>query len=699
MPQTAAASSPHNRWADAAAPSLPALLHGLRFAAASLLALYAAFALELDNASWAATSAAIVCLPVLGCSLRKAAVQMIGTVTGACATVLLTGCFPQDHLAVLIGVAACCGSCAVMATLLRNSAAHAALLAGTTMAIIAATSIDAPGEALIIALNRACEIGVGIAAATLVQAVTSIGRAPLGLGLQLALLISETLRGFGATLGAAGGLRPDSRPQRWDLLRRAAGLDALIDQAASESSAVRAGRGLLEAGLGGLFGAVSSWRVVATHLAALPPDEARNSARLIMARLPPFLRGDVKMTGTAALQVETCRLACGEARRHLLRLAADGLSLRLLADATAEALGSLEASCNALLLIAAPSLARPVRRRPRAVIADPLPALVNGLRVFAAIAAASLLWIVTAWPSGPLAITFVAVTMLLQAPCDEDGLRASVGVGVGTVLAAVLAAIVNLALLPGREGFLSFTLVIGLVLVPLGAFSTLPGYLSVCGAASVTFMPLLSPANAASLEPLAFTDSTMAIVGGCLFGAAMLRLLPPVPPGERTRRLRDLTLRDLRRLAVRRRDFGRGAWQASIHARLLALPSGADGEDGVRIVAALSVGLQVIRLRRLSRRLLPRLDREALRLFDLDGVLRALVPGQGELFLEGLARLDTALQARQEDAAASSASPGLRRGLVRMRAAIVIIRETVQRHGDYVFGARPAPPRPEPWRR
>jgi uncharacterized membrane protein YccC len=329
-------------------------------------------------------------------------------------------------------------------------------------------------------------------------------------------------------------------------------------------------------------------------------------------------------------------------------------------------------------------------------IADTLPALVNGLRVFAAIAAASLLWIATAWPSGPIAITFVAVTMLLQAPRDEDGPRAAVGFGIGTVMTAALAAIVDFALLPGREGFPSFALINGVVLVPLGALSTLPGYAGVFGAASVNFVPLLSPANALGFDTPTFTNSTMAIVGGCLFGAAMLRLLPPVPPRERTRRLRDLTLRDLRRLAMRPGDVSRAAWQASVHARLLALPSSADLADGARIVAALSIGLQFIRLRRLSRRLLPRLDEEALRLFDLDGVLRALGLGQAQLFLEALARLDAALEARQEDAAASGMPWGVRQGLVRMRAAIVSIGETVQRHGDYFFGARPAPSGLEP---
>ncbi|HEV2098067.1 MAG TPA: FUSC family protein, partial [Stellaceae bacterium] len=49
----------------------PAILFGLRLWGSVCLALYVAFWLELDNAFWAGTTAAIVCQPHLGASLRK----------------------------------------------------------------------------------------------------------------------------------------------------------------------------------------------------------------------------------------------------------------------------------------------------------------------------------------------------------------------------------------------------------------------------------------------------------------------------------------------------------------------------------------------------------------------------------------------------------------------------------------------------
>ena len=84
---------------DALRAAGPPLLFGLRLWASVCLALYVAFWLELDNAYWAGTTAAIVCQPHLGASLRKGWYRMIGTVVGAVAIVVLTACFPQDRAA------------------------------------------------------------------------------------------------------------------------------------------------------------------------------------------------------------------------------------------------------------------------------------------------------------------------------------------------------------------------------------------------------------------------------------------------------------------------------------------------------------------------------------------------------------------------------------------------------------------------
>src|ERR1700761_6391032 len=104
----------------------PPLLFGIRLWASVCLALYIAFWLQLDTPSWAGTSAALVCQPHLGASLRKGWFRMLGTLVGAVVIVVLTALFPQDRTAFLFALALWGATCALFATLLRNFAAYAA---------------------------------------------------------------------------------------------------------------------------------------------------------------------------------------------------------------------------------------------------------------------------------------------------------------------------------------------------------------------------------------------------------------------------------------------------------------------------------------------------------------------------------------------------------------------------------------------
>src|SRR5712691_9179296 len=142
MQTTAASPRLGGTWTDMlTAAAGPPLLYGVRLWASVCLALFLAFWLELDNPYWAGTSAAAVCQPQLGASLRKGWFRMIGTVAGAIMIVVLTACFPQDRIVFLALLALWCGLCAFGATVLRNFASYGAALAGFTAAIIAANAL------------------------------------------------------------------------------------------------------------------------------------------------------------------------------------------------------------------------------------------------------------------------------------------------------------------------------------------------------------------------------------------------------------------------------------------------------------------------------------------------------------------------------------------------------------------------------
>ena len=84
-------------WGAARSP----LTFGLRLWVSVCLSLYVAFWLELDNPFWAGTTAALVCQPHLGASLRKGWFRM----TGGAGIVVLTICFPQEPVLFLTALA------------------------------------------------------------------------------------------------------------------------------------------------------------------------------------------------------------------------------------------------------------------------------------------------------------------------------------------------------------------------------------------------------------------------------------------------------------------------------------------------------------------------------------------------------------------------------------------------------------------
>ena len=112
----------------------PQLLFGIRLWASVCLALFISFELELSDSYWAGMSAAVVCQPRLGASLRKGYFRMVGTVVGAVAILVLSGWFPQQRISFLLGLALWGGACGFFSRLLRahSTSSPVSTLACTT---------------------------------------------------------------------------------------------------------------------------------------------------------------------------------------------------------------------------------------------------------------------------------------------------------------------------------------------------------------------------------------------------------------------------------------------------------------------------------------------------------------------------------------------------------------------------------------
>ena len=622
---------------------------------ASGVALYAAFVLQLDNPGWAGTSAAIVAQPILGASMRKAVFRLVGTAIGAAMSVVLTAIFPQDRLGFLLAVAVWCGACSFVSTVLRNFAAYAAMLAGYTLVIIAASSIPNPDHVFTLAVERASEITLGIVSAMVVMSVTDFGQSPQRLAGLIGGIVGDLRAGLASDLAEGA---PETQPARRALVSRVIALDPVVDQAAGERPGLSVHRPVLRASVQGLLLALAAWRTIAGHLRTLTP-EARTALTARMAAALPDARG-----ASAAAQRDALLVAARAARGANARSASERLGL----DRIASVCDGLARAFNGLALIGGVRQALPIQAAPPLLMPDLLPPLVNAFRVFAGVAAAALFVIATAWNEGYSFMIFVAVTTLLLSPQNEMAPRAIRNFGWGTLLTVALAAITKFALLPNHEGYGSFILIIACVLVPLAAVSTLPRFAGLAVPATVNFLPLLSPTNLISYDIAAYANGALAIAGGCLAGAVVLRVVPPLSPAVRTRRLLRLTLVDLRTAMRRPGRMTPGRWRKLCYGRIVALPASAAPADGSRILAALTVGLQMIALR----------DDAASLGWDaapVDGTAQALSAGRVPEALAALAML-------RPSGEPAGDNPLRQRAL----AAISEITETLRNYSTY-FGA------------
>lgn len=658
----------------------PPLLFGVRMWAAVCLASYVAFWLELENAYWAATSAALVCQPHLGASLRKGWFRMIGTLVGAVAIVVLTACFPQDRFSFLVGLALWGGVCALVATLLHNFAAYAAALAGYTAAIIASDQLGATGGpnglAFTLAIARVSEIWIGIVCAGLVLAGTDFGAAPRRLAAQFAGVSAEIARGFSSALALAGFTSTDTlQPVRRELIRRVTALDPVVDEALGESSTLRYHSPELRAAIEGLFASLAAWRSVVTRLMRSPKDAVRQDVDAVIGGIPADLRSAARQGEPAQWMAdpsEKCR-AFDAAARALTEMPVGTASRRLLADQTAGVLTGFAAVFDGLaLLVGAPVGHRFRRRSALPYVPDWLPALINGGRAFVTIGAVAIFWIATAWPSGALAITFTAIVVTLLAPSADLAYTNAMSFTVGTVIAAICAAIALFALLPNVVTFVGLSLVMALYLIPVGALAAQPWHTLMFVAMTYNFVPMLMPTNEMSYNPIAFYNSALAIIIGCGAGALSYRLLPPLGPAFRARRLLALTLRDLRRLATSALRLPPDDWEGRVYSRLAVLPDVAEPLQRSQLVTALSVGIEVIRLRGV----MPELGFGA----ELDVALAALAQGNSAAATAELERLDHRLAALPDSDPQGPAA-------LRERGRILLIRDALAQHRAYFDAA------------
>ncbi len=143
--------------------------YALRIWLAAVIALYAAFWLQLGGASSAAVTVAILAQPTRGAALSKAANRLAATFIGATMSIVIAGLFPGERIGLLLSFICWICICVFAASYLRGYRAYAAVLSGYTVAIITVANIDTPQNVFDTMTDRVAAITIGILCVTMIN--------------------------------------------------------------------------------------------------------------------------------------------------------------------------------------------------------------------------------------------------------------------------------------------------------------------------------------------------------------------------------------------------------------------------------------------------------------------------------------------------------------------------------------------------
>jgi uncharacterized membrane protein YccC len=132
----------------------------------------------------------------------------------------------------------------------------------------------------------------------------------------------------------------------------------------------------------------------------------------------------------------------------------------------------------------------------------------------------------------------------------------------------------------------------------LGALAAGPWQKALTAGLIINFLAILLPSNQPNYNDLGqFLNSAFAVIVGTIATTIAMRLLPPISPTWRARRLVALTARDLCAMAIAVRWPSRTEWISRVCWRLQAMPEEATPEQLAQLELALSVGEALIYLR------------------------------------------------------------------------------------------------------
>jgi uncharacterized membrane protein YccC len=494
---------------------------------AVVAALYVGFWLELEAASSAAVTVAILALPSRGQVMEKAAFRLIATVVGVAASIAIVGLFVQSGALLIGAFAAWLAICVYAVGLFDGDRAYAAALSGYTVAIVAVLQIDNPQHVFDSGMARGAAIAVGILAITIVDDLLAAPDHHPQLMVQLAALHRQVV-GY-----AQRTLRGETVPamNSAGLLRDIVALRPVIASLATELSDGPARSAAARNVMVGLVAELFAARATEMLAAQLPSREQ------VVAQLE-------RKPGSAASSSDALLLDYQGGDSDLVP-AALSWSVKYLIRTDEEVRRSFDDLSAG--------------RRPRRAWRAPLYrshriSAESGIRAAVYFLIAAAVFAISGWSMTEVALSFVAIIIGRGATMPDPRAFTTMAV-VGAPIAALMTGILEFVVLDGSTAFPLLAVSLAPFIIGAALLTTLPNrLLSALGRFNLIFIPvLLAPSNPQTYNPQTFLSSVVLLLlaTGLLFATQIL--IPPVSNDRCRQWLQASARRDLEHLPSRRK--------------------------------------------------------------------------------------------------------------------------------------------------
>lgn len=542
--------------------------YALRNSLAMCLALWVAFVLELDEPSWALTSAAVVSFPTVGGVISKSIGRIFGSLMGAAASVAIAGHCLNDPWLFTLFIAAWIGLCTYISNHYQNNVSYAFALAGYTAAIIAFGTVNVTDTQQIfdIAQARVCEVITGILCGGLMMMIlpstsdgeallTSLRRMQLRLLEHAAMLwqpeITAQMRtsheGVIGQILTMNLLRIQAFWSHYRLRRQNNLLNYLLHQQLRITSVISSLRRML-----------LNWpdrpanlMPVITQLLDELRDPATDKYRLarLLQQIAPQDPTDYRHRAFWLRLRHFCWLYL-RCNRWLQRLE------------SATAVSELQ----------------PPRVTSLARHTDSYEAAYNGLRTFLCIVIGCAYWINTQWDAGSAALTLTAISCVLYSSTPSPINSVSTLLK-AVLLLSVVCFVVKFGLMIQIDDFWVFCAFLFPILVTMQMLKLQnPPYAALWGQLIVFMGSFLTVSNPPSYDYQSFINDNIAKVVGVLLAGLAFQILRPSSDKRKSRRIIRALRRDFIDQLSKRPQQSESQFESPIYHRISQLNQSQDQE-------------------------------------------------------------------------------------------------------------------------